>query len=139
MNTRLPRLRAQALAAGVVLACSAPAQAKGLSGHLHGSEWGFAGDPQGAERFVQFGAGKRLLGFGGCNRFSGSFDHTDDSLTIGPVVSTRRACATDVMQREQDFFRVFEQVRSADATHLELVLKDADGKALATLRRRDPD
>jgi len=80
------------LALGLALAASTIASAKGLSGHLHGSEWGFVGDPAGAERFVQFTGGKRLVGSGGCN-----------------------------------------------ATHLELVLKDADGKVLATLRRRDPD
>lgn len=127
------------LALGLALAASTIASAKGLNGHLHGSEWGFVGDPPGAERFVQFTGGKRLVGSGGCNRFSGSFDHDDHKLAIGPVISTRRACAPDVMQREQDFFQLFQQVRTADATHLELVLKDESGKVLATLRRRDPD
>lgn len=139
MMNAMSLLRGATLAIGLALTISGPAAAKGLGGHLHGSEWGFRGDPQGAERFVQFGGGNRVTGSGGCNRFSGTFQHTDDDLTVGPLVSTRRACPPEVMQREQDFFKLFEQVRSADATHLELVLKDGDGKVLATLQRQDPD
>lgn len=139
MMTTSSLLRRAGFALGLALAISTIASAKGLNGHLHGSEWGFAGDPQDAERFVQFTGGKRVVGSTGCNRFSGTFDHDDDRLTIGPVISTRRACPPDVMQREQELFSLFQQVRAADATHLELVLKDAEGKVLATLRRRDPD
>lgn len=44
-------------------------------------------------------------GFGGCNRFFGSYEATDQSLKFGAMGATRMACPTG-MQQEQELFTV---------------------------------
>jgi heat shock protein HslJ len=43
-----------------------------------------------------------VSGFGGCNRFTGGFDQTGDSLGFGRMASTMRACA-EGMDLETEF------------------------------------
>ena len=75
----------------------------------------------------------------GCNRFTGTYNHKDDELTFGPLASTRMACPPEVMEGEQQFLTMLGYVRSADASHLKLVLRDGNGEVLAELVRRDGD
>ena len=103
--------------------------------YLAGSEWGFS---DGTDRFVQFREKGELSGYGGCNRFFGSYDLEGTSLTIGPLASTKMACA-DGMTEEQDFFNVLQDARRIEATHAVLNLFDGNGNKLATLKRRDWD
>jgi len=122
------------LALGLALAASTIASAKGLSGHLHGSEWGFVGDPAGAERFVQFTGGKRLVGSGGCNRYSGNVSTGGEALRIGPLRSTRMACAPELMQQETAFLRALESATSARREGDRLELRTATGALAVTAR-----
>jgi heat shock protein HslJ len=101
---------------------------------LAGSEWGF---PWSKKAFVQFGSGGRVTGFGGCNRFRGTFSFRDGALKIGPLMSTRMACPD--LAAEARVMRTLEAAARAEATHLRLVLKDGRGAILATLARRDFD
>ncbi|MCB1377400.1 MAG: META domain-containing protein [Alphaproteobacteria bacterium] len=103
---------------------------------VQGPEWVFANDPPEAQRSVQFSGGGRLIGFSGCNPFSGPYELTQDGLTIGEVVATRRDCSQEAMDRETELFRILNLVRSAEASQSELVLKAADGTPLANLARR---
>ena len=50
-----------------------------------------------------------MIGYGGCNRFSGSYTRRGDLVTFTPTGSTRRACAADVMAREQRLFEILEK------------------------------
>ncbi len=103
---------------------------------LAGSEWGFAA---GGEISVQFGDG-RLSGSGGCNRFAGSYEQDGEQLKIGQLIATQMACLDEnVMRQEQQFLKMLNAVRMASATHMTLILKDASGKELAGLVRRDWD
>ena len=61
---------------------------------LAGSEWGFEG---GSERFVQFRAKGELSGSGGCNNFFGTYDLNGTTLTIGPLASTKKMCASGIL------------------------------------------
>jgi heat shock protein HslJ len=101
---------------------------------LAGSEWGFAGSKT---AFVQFGSGGKVSGFGGCNRFRGSYTFRDGALKIGPLMSTRMACPD--IAAEARVMRILETAAKAEATHLKLILKDASGRMLAALARRDFD
>jgi heat shock protein HslJ len=104
---------------------------------LAGSEWGYAsgGDPT-----LQFGDRNQVFGSGGCNRFAGSYTQNEDKVTIGPLIATQMACLDEkVMQAEQEFLHMLGAVRQAGITHGKLVLKDANGKVLASLIRRDWD
>jgi len=128
-----------ALAAAVLVFGFAAATAAGPGGQIRGGEWGFAGEAEPNARFIQFSGGGRVFGFGGCNRFSGTFSVSGETLAIGPLVATRRACPGDAMQRETEFFRILESTRSGAASRRELVLRAEDGSTLATLQRRDID
>ncbi len=101
---------------------------------LAGSEWGMAG----SEQYIQFREG-RVAGHSGCNRFTGNYQQDGESLKLGPLASTKMACAPDRMQQEQAWFHMLDKVRGFEATHLVLKLKTADGKVIATLQRRDFD
>lgn len=104
---------------------------------LAGSEWS---PSDGGDRFVQFGEEGRVAGSGGCNRFSGSYTQEGDAVHIGPLMSTRMACAdAAMMEKEQAWFAMLEKARHVEATTKRLVLKDASGQEIAVLVRRDWD
>jgi heat shock protein HslJ len=126
-----------AIAAMAAIAGAAP-QAEAASAtplrDLAGSEWGFAWSKT---AFVQFGAGGKVSGFSGCNRFRGSYTFRDGALKIGPLMSTRMACPD--MAAEARVMHTLQAAERAEATHLKLILNDASGQVLATLARRDFD
>lgn len=114
--------------AGIVMAAAAML--------LAGSEWG---PDSGSGIFVKFADGK-ASGSGGCNRFSGPYEQNDTAVRIGPLMATRMACGDESkMQKEAAWFQLLEAARIIDASHLKLILKDASGKELAVLQRRDWD
>jgi heat shock protein HslJ len=103
---------------------------------LAGSEWGYAA---GGDISVQFADGQ-VSGSGGCNRFTGSYTQDGDRLKLGTLAATQMACTDEVvMQKEQQFFQMLGAVHTTEATHMKLILKDAAGKELAVLVRRDWD
>ncbi len=88
------------------------------------------------ELTADFGVDGRINGDSGCNRFSGPFVQTGATLNIGEVLSTRRACAEDNRQRQED--RVLAILRGAATVRLvddELRLRSASGSL--TLVRTD--
>ena len=103
---------------------------------LAGSEW--SPDPMGpVEQFVGFKAEGEIVGHGGCNRFFGTYEQTGETLTIGPLASTRMACPH--LDAENAFMNALQEARVIEATHLKLLLKNEDGETVLTLRRRDWD
>ncbi|WP_416885279.1 META domain-containing protein [Marinospirillum sp.] len=63
---------------------------------------------------VTFTSEGQVYGFSGCNRFSGRFTLSGESLTFLPLASTRMACAEPAMTREQDFYQRLNQVNGFD-------------------------
>lgn len=51
-------------------------------------------------------AGGSIMGYGGCNRFTGSYALAGDLLTVTLGGSTRGACAPTVMAREHRLFEI---------------------------------
>lgn len=54
--------------------------------------------------------GARFSGFAGCNRLAGGYTLDGVSLRFGPAVSTRMACAPDVMALESRMLAMLEAV-----------------------------
>lgn len=52
---------------------------------------------------MEFGVDGRVSGSAGCNRFSGPFDASWNSLTIRETVSTRMACTPEIDRQETQF------------------------------------
>ena len=50
-----------------------------------------------------FGADGRASGSASCNSYSGGYTITGEGLTFSRVVTTRRACAPELMSQEQSF------------------------------------
>jgi hypothetical protein len=76
----------------------------------------------------------RPIGFGGCNRFSASYRLSGDSLSFGPVVSTKMAC-TDGDELERSFLATLPKVATYQVTDSALTLNDPGG-VLARFRAR---
>lgn len=135
----LARLIPIVLIAGVAVACAKLAGPKPEGQELSslaGSEWGIEGVDG---PFVQFGANGEMNGSGGCNNFGGSYELNGERLIIGPIMSTKKACFGDVMENEIAFFNALQKAHHVKATHLRLVIYDANNAELLSLARRDWD
>lgn len=95
---------------------------------LAGSMWrpvplsGYAGtDDQPV--FLEFSSAGVVSGYAGCNRFTGSYRQNGDTLVFGPLATTRKACAPDVMEREAWLLKALKTVRRIAVTPSELSLK----------------
>ncbi len=72
----------------------------------------------------------KVSGEGGCNRYSGRAETSEDGVVFGPLLATKRACEPDVTRQE---VRLFEGLRRTAAWRVEngmLTLLDAEGRAL---------
>lgn len=123
---------------GPVAAPSAPIAPTALT--LAGTEWAaFAIDgkaevanPKPKLRWL---SGDKIAGTGGCNGFTGPSVATPDSLRLGPLASTGRACLSTPGSQEDLFFKALELTRKARIERDQLVLMDESGKQLARLLR----
>ncbi len=115
--------------------CAVPALAH--QEMLQGSEWTVIGDPAEGGRFISFAGSGRVFGFGGCNRFSGSYEQHDEHLTISPLAATKMACPPDKMQKETEFFDILAKVRGVKVDHTLLLFLDEAGADLKALSRRN--
>jgi heat shock protein HslJ/uncharacterized lipoprotein NlpE involved in copper resistance len=74
----------------------------------------------------------------GCNRFSGPYELTGDSLHFGALVSTRRACLDEAMnQQESTFLKALSDTRRWQVSSDTLVLSGEAG-VLARFSARRP-
>jgi heat shock protein HslJ len=109
---------------------------------LAGSEWGFPHDyPGDAARhaFVQFRE-HNIRGNAACNGFAGPYAQTGNSLKIGPLAVHKIYCTSPgVMEAEAANLQVLQRAHTIEATRLKLVIKNAAGAVIATLKRRDFD
>lgn len=101
---------------------------------LAGSEWGL----RDTDQFIAFKTEGEVNGNGGCNNFFGSYTQDGNSITFGPLASTKKACQGK-MKAEAQFLSSIQKARAFDATHLEMVFKDEKGETLLRLNRRDWD
>ena len=54
-------------------------------------------------------APRRLAGFGGCNRFMGSYTASEDRLVISPLGTTLMMCAPEAMRIEEAFLPALQE------------------------------
>lgn len=95
-----------------------------------GTDWRAAEAQDMTVRFVADGS---ISGFGGCNEFFGSLERTDQVFTVGPLGTTRRACAEDVMARERSFLEALEALAAIHWEDQTLLLRDEAGGLLLRL------
>jgi len=78
-------------------------------------------------------AGNRVVGSGGCNRFTGGYETDGEKLTIGRLASTMMACAQG-MDTEQKFLAALQQAARAKISGQRMELLDVSGKVLANFQ-----
>ena len=77
---------------------------------------------------------ERLSGNSGCNRLLGGFQLAGDQLRFSQLVSTKMACAADVMVFEQQYLQAQDQVRQWNIDKRSLLLQDRAGRSLLLYR-----
>jgi heat shock protein HslJ len=98
---------------------------------LTGSNWV---SPVNATQTLTF-QGSRISGTAGCNRFMGTFTQDGANIALIDIASTRKACAPDIMAKEQKWLTMLDKVRQAEISGDQLLLKDGGGKVIAKLTR----
>lgn len=100
---------------------------------LHGTPVPTA--PDGKEPYLELNSKKAsAYGFGGCNRFFGSYRTAGQELELGALGATRMACP-EGMDREQELFRALGTVTRYEIDGSELLLF-AGEKLVARLEAR---
>lgn len=134
------RLKALTLVVAAVLAVPALAQTMPLAG----SEWRPT-EIDGAEIaedtkiFIGFGADGRVQGSGGCNRFTGSYEVDGDTISFGPLASTRMLCPDPIQQSEDRLFATLARATRFARDGSDLTLSDDAETPLMRLVQTDVD
>ncbi|MEE8311493.1 MAG: META domain-containing protein [Candidatus Binatia bacterium] len=80
----------------------------------------------------------KVSGFAGCNRFFGGYARALDSLTLGPLGSTRKSCRR-VMETEQAILGALEKTTRFRIEGERLILRSRDGElAVLTASQAPP-
>ena len=90
---------------------------------------GFQSGLAGVEVSAVFDAEGKLSGNAGCNTYSAAYTVDGDKIDIGPAITTRKACATDIMTQEAAYLKALEASTVFAIQGSELVLRDAKGAA----------
>ncbi|MDQ5822645.1 MAG: DUF4377 domain-containing protein [Chloroflexota bacterium] len=82
---------------------------------------------------LKFEADGRAGGSGGCNSFGGPYQAGEGgSLTFGTLVSTRMACAEDIMQWESTYFQALDSASAYALEDTQLRITFANGQGTLT-------
>jgi heat shock protein HslJ len=81
----------------------------------------------GTQVTASFGADGSVAGSGGCNTYRGSYTLNGNSLTFGPLATTRMACAQPIMDQETAFFQALQTTATFSFESGQLWLRDANG------------
>ena len=81
----------------------------------------------GTQPTAEFAANGSVSGSGGCNTFSGPFQTSGSSLTIGPLAATLMACEQSIMDQEAAYFAALERTTEYRFESGRLVLVDESG------------
>jgi heat shock protein HslJ/membrane-bound inhibitor of C-type lysozyme len=108
---------------------------------LLGAEWvvediGGTGIVDRSRATLRFGADGKVGGRGSCNIYTGSYALTGENLTFGRAAATAMACAPALMQQEQRFLDLLQQVSRFDIDEAgALQLVPPDGRRITARRR----
>jgi len=80
---------------------------------------------------LQWKSSSQIVGTGGCNAFIGHGRVVGDSVRIGQLAATGKACITAPTGQEDLFFKALEETRKARLENGQLILLDESGKTRA--------
>ena len=74
-----------------------------------------------------------VSGSSGCNTYNGSYTLDGDALKIGPLATTRMACAPAIMDQETLFLAALAASTTVEQTGATVTLRNAAGATQVTL------
>ena len=91
----------------------------------------------GTELTADFGADGTLSGSAGCNNYNAGYQVDGSSITIGPAITTRMACAepAGIMEQEQAYLAALSTAATYQITGDRLEMRTAEGATVATFAR----
>jgi heat shock protein HslJ len=91
----------------------------------------------GSDPTALFGTDGTVSGNGTCNTYNGPAMITGNRIAIGPLVSTKMACASDALNaQEAAYLAALEGAQSYDIRGKRLELRDAGGTLMASFEQR---
>jgi len=112
---------------------------------LPGSAWEvttFAGQIPLADHPItfEFDTEGNIAGDASCNRFGGACTIEGNTIKVGPLRSTRRACEPDIMEQERKFLALLGAVATWEmGAEGELVMRGEGGEIRAKKRTESPE
>ena len=83
--------------------------------------------PEGVQATLVLDADGSASGSGGCNTFHGTYQTSGSELTFGPLASTKKLCAEDVMAVEQPYLAALQSAAVYTIAGDALTIDDASG------------
>lgn len=96
------------LLAACATTASAPPELQGTRWKLASADGGPLAQAQAREVTAEFTA-DRAAGFSGCNQYSGTYTLSGNTLTVGPVIATKRGCIGPGGEIERAWFELLSQ------------------------------
>ncbi|HEV2865916.1 MAG TPA: META domain-containing protein [Allosphingosinicella sp.] len=125
-----------AVADGVTLhGCGGPVVAPDTLAHSSWSIDDINGEPVFEQDYVMEFGTDRVSGRAGCNRFSGPYGRSGDTLTFGPLAATRMACPEPRMEHERQVLEVLGAAVRLQAGENDTLLLIGAGGGRLQLRR----
>ena len=88
----------------------------------------------------EFDAEGNIAGDASCNRFGGTCTIEGNTIKVGPLRSTRRACEPEIMQQETKFLALLATVTAWEiGAEGELVMRGEGGEIRAKRRSETPE
>lgn len=89
---------------------------------------------QGTSLTTDFGTDGNVSGSGGCNRYTAPYKTLASSIQIGPLASTRQACAQSIMDQENQFLSALEGSATYQIDGNILELRRSDDALMVTMK-----
>ncbi len=110
---------------------------------LIGSQWiaediGGGGVIDGSHSTLHFAAPNQVDGDTGCNLFRGPLASEGQTIRLGPLATTRRACAPAMMDQERRYLTALARAASLRRDGTLLILLDDGQRPLVRYSRVDP-
>ena len=124
------------LSLAIIALSACAASQPGSGGDLTGKVWSLtelAGKSlvTGSGISAQFSSDGKVSGSAGCNRYSGSYTVSGNTITFpAPIASTMMMCDTAVMDQETAYLNALGQAKTYSVKNDQLTLLDSAGSAL---------
>jgi heat shock protein HslJ len=129
----------------VLAACASLGSQPGGGGDLTGKVWALTelmGKPPGAGTGIsaQFSSDSKVSGSAGCNRYSGTYTVSGNSITISSsMATTMMMCEDSVMQQENAYLKALGEAKTYEVKGDQLTLAGTDKTSLAIYKAQSQD